>query len=403
MYKSSSIFESILTIRDIPIQPGDRWIYCAGFNVAPSFKDTQRIDCELEDLNYLSSKGARIAILSHQGSYRKGTVLHLDFLCDYLSKRLERCVRYFPENNIDQSIRWSHSLENGEIALFGNTRFHPGEEAGDEHLAAQFARLGDFVAVGGFSKAHRLHASNVKILSLLPAYATTNLLAELKPLNHMIYPFPGKSVAILGGIKLEKITKGLSLFKSIYDFVIPGGAVLNHILKEMDFQIGDSVLCDEPEAASKIVSEVLLETRGAELLLPEELIIAERKSMRNPRKITINEAVPEGFAIVDFIVSQKMEETFLTLSQESVRLLMAGTPSLVNQGFRTSSDAFIRWMSLPRVTPFMMGGDTMNDLSFNCPSSTGGGAALYYLKEKNCPVLEALLQNQMRRGASFAF
>ncbi|MBU6446098.1 MAG: phosphoglycerate kinase, partial [Verrucomicrobia bacterium] len=377
--------------------------YCAGFNVDPSFTDTQRIDCELEDLNYLSSKGARIAILSHQGSYRKGTALHLDFLCDYLSRRLEKCVRYFPENNTDQSITCSRSLENGEIALFGNTRLHAGEETGDEHLAAQFARLGDFVAVGGVSKAHRLHASNVKILSLLPAYATTNLLTELKLLNHVICPFPGKSVAILGGIKLEKITKGLSLFKAIYDFVIPAGAVLNHILKEMDFSIGDSVLCDEPEVASKIVSKVLLETERAELLLPEELIIAERKSMRNPRKITLDQAVPQGCAIVDFIVGQKMEKAFLALSQEPVRLLMAGTPSLVNQGFRTSSDAFIQWMSLPRVTPFIMGGDTMNDLSFNCPSSTGGGAALYYLKEKNCPLLEALLQNQIRWGASSVF
>lgn len=403
MSKNPLPFDSVLTIRDVKIQRGHRWVYCAGFNVDLSLKDTLRIDCEIEDIAYLLSQGARIAILSHQGSYRKGTAIHLNFVAEYLSKRLQKPVRYFSENSSEQAVRWARSLNDGEVALFGNTRFHQGEEEGDECLAAQFSRLGDFVAVGGFSKAHRVHASNVKILSFLPGYATTNLLKELKNLSEITLPFQGKSAVILGGIKLEKIEKGLHLFKDIYDLVIPGGAVLNHILKEMGFDIGDSILCDESELASQITSEIVSTIDRAPFLLPEEVIIAEKDSKSNPKKIALQDGVPKGFAIVDFVVSEKMEESFLALNQSPVRLLIAGTPCLIKHGFRTSADAFLRWQSRPKVTSFMMGGDTLSDFSLNGPSSVGGGAALYYLKEKSCPLIEVLIANQFKRRSSFVF
>ena len=75
-------------LRDHPVVPGERWVYSAGFNVGPALTDTGRIDTELDDLRGLAAAGARVALLSHQGSAKDGTARHLDYLAGYLGRCL---------------------------------------------------------------------------------------------------------------------------------------------------------------------------------------------------------------------------------------------------------------------------------------------------------------------------
>jgi len=111
------------------------------------------------------------------------------------------------------------------VVVFGNTRDHAGEEANDPELAARFALLGDQVAIGGFSKAHRSHASNVGILKHLPGCAAQSLTREITRLA----PWAGThhdtpSVAVLGGTKPEKTLLGLGCLSRTYTLVVPGAA-----------------------------------------------------------------------------------------------------------------------------------------------------------------------------------
>jgi len=391
-------FQNLVTIRDIKIIKGDRWIYSAGFNVDPSLTDTKRIDIEIPDIEFLSKAQARVAILSHQGSWKKHSACHLDFIATYLSNCLSRNVQYFPENNSPAALERVQSMQDGEIIIFGNTRFNQEEERGSLQLAKKFSKLGDYVAIGGFSKAHRCHSSNTQILRFLPGYAASGLLQEIKMLDDLIkVPPKTKSIAIIGGTKIEKITKGLKFFKSIYDFIIPGGIVLNNILKAQGISIGNSYLGDVPDMAFEHTKKILSSEGQASILLPKNLVVARKDNnnvYQDIQVVNVNDGVPHEYMIADFFLSPEARKVFLQSEGCHVRTIIAGTPCLTKDGFTTASGEILQLISDNNVESFMMGGNTLEDLSLDCPSSTGGGAALHYLVERTCPVLEALSYNQ---------
>lgn len=383
------------SLLDRRIANGERWIFSAGFNVASGMSNTSRIDSELADIARLADAGARVAVLSHQGRHKSGTALHLGDVAAYLGSRLGRNVVYVPENTTDAAVEHSHALPPGDVALFGNTRHHPGEEANEPALAARFARLGDAVAVGGFSKAHREHASNVGLLQYLPGWASHSMLVEIERLAPWSGAHPSvPSLAMLGGVKPEKTLIGLRSFSRAYDVVVPAGAVLNHVLYALDHKVGDSELGEQPERCAKATAEIL-ENPVARIHVPSRVIIARKSgnSYTDPREICVADGVPPGFAIVDFCLESWLLDLMREYCKSGCRAVLAGTPSLYLQGFRQASTQLLDWASTPRVDAILLGGDTVSELPFDGPTSTGGGSALCYLGEADLPVLRALREN----------
>ncbi|MFG3137024.1 phosphoglycerate kinase [Streptomyces sp. NPDC048211] len=374
---------------------GERWIFSAGFNVASGMHNVSRIDAEVADIARLANAGARVSVLSHQGRYKDGSAQHLGDVAAYLSGRLGKDVIYVPENTTDSAVDHSHALAPGGVALFGNTRHHPGEEANDPVLALQFARLGDAVAVGGFSKAHREHASNVGLLKCIPGWAAMSMLIELERLSPWSGTDPSvPSLAVLGGVKPEKTLVGLRNFSHTYDVVVPGGAVLNHVLRAQGYQVGNSELGEEPERCMEATLEIL-GSAAARIHVPNRVIIARRfgETFTDPREIRIAQGVPSGFAIVDFSLESWLLDLMRQFAGIGCRAVVAGTPSLYLQGFGHASTHLLNWASAPRVRAILLGGDTVSELPFAGPTSTGGGSALCYLGEADLPVLRALREN----------
>ncbi|MFE5219363.1 MULTISPECIES: phosphoglycerate kinase [unclassified Streptomyces] len=383
------------SLLDRRIVHGERWIFSAGFNVASGMPDTSRIDTELADIARLADAGARVAVLSHQGRQKDGSAQHLGDVAAYLGGRLGRNVVYVPENTTDTAVEHSRVLAPGDVVLFGNTRHHPGEEANDPQLAARFARLGDAVAVGGFSKAHREHASNVGLLKHLPGWAAHSLLVELEQLSPWSGADPSvPSLAVLGGVKPEKTLIGLHGFSSTYDVVVPGGAVLNHVLRARGYQVGDSELGEQPERCAKATAKIM-NSSAACIHVPSRVVIARRSgdSFTETREISVADGVPPGFAIVDFRLEPWLTDLMREFGNSGCRAVMAGTPSLHLQGFRHASTQLLGWASAPGVKAILLGGDTVSELPFDGPTSTGGGSALCYLGEADLPVLRALREN----------
>ncbi|AKJ10251.1 hypothetical protein ABB07_09550 [Streptomyces incarnatus] len=372
---------------------GERWIYSAGFNVGPALTDTGRIDVELADLARLSAAGARVALLSHQGSAKDGSAVHLDHVAGYLGGRLGRPVRYLPENATARARDWAAELHDGEIALFGNTRLHPGDEAADPGLARALAGLGDRVAVGGFSKAHRRHASNTGLLDHLPGYAADSLVAEARALDPWATgPGRGHAVAVLGGVKPEKTLIGLTGLTRTHRLVIPGGVVLNTLLAAAGHPVGRSELGSAPERCARAARAVLDRTGGEGIHLPRVLVVAGPDGVT--RRIRVEDGVPDDCAVVDFVI----EPWALDLVRGAERVLIAGTPGLYAQGNRHAAAAVLAARAGREATTLLLGGDTVAELPWTGPRSTGGGSALQYLVEGTCAVFEALKDNR-RRGA----
>jgi len=124
------------------VNEGDRWIYIADFNINHSgdeLKSTARINSEVKDIQRLRSKGARIAILAHQGRFEDNDTEDLDFIVPHLSSRLGITVKYFPENTTPAAVEFTKALAPGEVAIMGNTRKNKGEEENDPQLSDLFS------------------------------------------------------------------------------------------------------------------------------------------------------------------------------------------------------------------------------------------------------------------------
>lgn len=393
----SALLERLPQLRCREIQRGERWVYSAGFNVSYPLRDTSRIDCELDDLARLSAAGARVAVLAHQGSHRAGTARPLDFVARYMERQLGRAVSYVPNLLGPESLQRVDRLRDGEIALVGNTRLLAGEEAGDPRLAALFAEFGDQVAVGGFSKAHREHASNVGILRHLPGFAAQSLVKELRALEPWAGAADGRySVAVVGGLKIEKLVPGLVDFSHAYDLVIPGGAVLNALLAARGYDIGKSEVGECREAAESVAALLEGESR-AEIHLPGEVIVAPALAPdpSSARTVCVEDGVPAGYAIVDFVLGQETAERLGRL-RDGGRAVLAGTPALYSAGFRNATDALLKALAAPGVDALLLGGDTKSELPWSGRVSTGGGSALVFLATGSCPVLSALTESEQR-------
>jgi len=380
------------------VEYGQRWIYSAGFNTGADLGDPNRIEVEVPDLRGLTDAGARVAILSHQGSWAGGTAGSLAFAAEHLSRCLEQPVAYYPTNADQDALRRAEALAPGEVAVFGNTRQHEGEEAGDPELARCFSQLGQRVAIGGFSKAHRSHASNVGLLEHVPGFATHGLLDELERLDEFLDPGQRCArVGMLGGLKPEKVTKGLPLFSSLCSHVLLGGIVLNVVLHARGEAVGTSALGPDPVATLSAARAVLEGPHAERLVLPSRVW---RNSGRAADLGPVD-AHDSGAAIVDFEVDAAARQFFEARSGRRIQVLVAGTPSFVGGQFVRALDGWRELLRFPHVDAFLIGGDTVSDFALDVPRSTGGGSALSYLHDGSCAVVQALLRNQANSSLGF--
>lgn len=376
------------------VRRGERWIYSAGFNTDQALTSTARIDSELDDITALSRAGARVAVLSHQGSHRDGSAGDLAHIAAYLSRRTGREVGYHPHSADEEAPRIARAMAPGSVVLFGNTRAYSGEERGDPELARAFAPLGDLVAMGGFSKAHRAHASNTGLLELLPGYATRGLVREVDALRPWARGPARGAVAVLGGRKPEKVLAGLSGLIHRHEVLVPGGVVLNTLLSVLGHRIGASWLGTSPRRCAAVARAVVAGPHRARLHLPSTVYAAKVDARGEPRgpaeAVRLGPGgpgVPDDRAIVDFDLPDRAREGL----ERAERILVAGTPCAYRSGHTRAVDAILP--SLPGARSLLLGGDTVAELPWRGEASTGGGSALTLLADGDCAVLRALRSN----------
>lgn len=368
---------------------GQRWIFSAGFNVTDGLVEMSRVDSELADLTSLAEAGARVSVLSHRGMREDGGHLGLQDVAEYLSRRLGRAVRYLPECTGGAAVRASHTQQPGGVSLYGNTRQHEGELTNSPATARAFAELGDAVVVGGFSKAYRHHASNVGILSFLPGYAASSLATEVSRLEPWVSPGrAARTVAVLGGSKPEKTDVGLPYALREYDVVVPGGVVLNNILRQRGVEVGASSRGAEPTGAA-LASTVRTGSRPR-LHLPTRVVITHGHCQVCARTVEVSDGVPPGWRIVDFHHEPWLRAELAQLARDGGSVLIAGTPSLHARGFGEATEPFLRIIASDAVRAILLGGDTVAECDYAGETSAGGGSALHYLLHGDLPVLSAL-------------
>lgn len=291
------------SLRDLDVR-GKKILYRADLNL-PVFKgivaDKMRVNRLLPTLEYLIEQESKIIILSHFGRPSDGfdREYSLAPMANLLSEALDGHEIKFSLNCIGEDVKKAvESLQNGEILLLENLRFHKGEATNDPQFLAELASLGEIYVNDSFSTSHRKHASIVGLPEKLPSAAGFLLQEEIEKIESVLSGANSSVAAISGGSKISTKLKLLESLISKVDMIAIAGAMAHNFLKVKGYNLGKSVY----EEDMLVKTEYILskaEKEGCEIVLPEDVVIADKLAEFQECSIVSVNSVPDDKIILD--------------------------------------------------------------------------------------------------------
>jgi phosphoglycerate kinase len=386
------------TIRDVSVE-GWQVLVRVDFNVPiknGQVGEDTRIRAALPTIQYLLDHQSMVVLCSHLGRPKGGPdpVYSLAPVAEHLSKLLNRKV-IFAKDCVGLDAEGAVAeLKPGEIALLENTRFHPEEEKNDLAFAQRMAVLAKLFVNDAFGSAHRAHASTEGVAHFLPGVAGFLMEKEIefldKAANNPDHPY----VAILGGAKIsDKIGVITNLLKKV-DKLLIGGGMANTFLKAQGLPVGDSLVEESSvEIAKKIITEA-----GGKLILPEDIVIADKFDAQAQFKTIAATAVPEGWRILD--VGPATVKKFSAALKDSKLVFWNGPMGVFEfPNFAKGTRDLAQAVAVCGATTIIGGGDSVAAVTESGLAdkithiSTGGGASLEFLEGKVLPGI-AILQDK---------
>ena len=299
--------------------------------------DASRIERVAATLTGLADGGARVVVMSHFGRPRgpASPSMSLRPLAEPLSRALGgRPVGFVAACIGDAAEAAVAALEDGDILLLENLRFHAGEEKNDPAFAEALARLGDAYVGEAFSASHRAHASVVGVADHLPAYAGRLMQSELEALDAALENPRRPVAAVIGGAKVSSKLAVLGNLVGRVDLLIIGGGMANTFLHAQGIAVGKS-LCepDLADTARDIMARA--EAAGCEVILPSDAVTATRFAGGAPSRVTAIDVVGEDDMILDIgpvsaaAMADRLEGVATPPSQRRPSLSLVSTVGLV--------------------------------------------------------------------------
>jgi phosphoglycerate kinase len=382
---------------------GKRILLRADLNVPMSdgkVTDRTRLERLVPTITELADRGARVLVASHFGRPKGARVpeMSLEPVARELAKVLGRDVGFAPDCIGDVALEASASLENGQILVLENARYHAGEEGNDPQFVQSLAALADVYVNDAFSAAHRAHASTEGIAHVLPAYAGRLMQAELVALENALEAPERPVMAIVGGAKIVSKLDLLGNLIERVDHLAIGGGMANTFLNAMGVDVGKS-LCehDMADTAREILKRA--DELGCEVILPSDAVIAAEFKAGAPNRTVPVDAVPDDQMILDVGVGTIMG---LASKLENVRTLVWNGPlgafeiEPFDEGTNGVARAAADLTERGGLLSVAGGGDTVSALNHAGVAerfsyvSTAGGAFLEWLEGKALPGVAAL-------------
>ena len=282
---------------------GKRVLLRADLNVPMSdgkITDRTRLERLAPTIAELADKGARVLVVSHFGRPKGQRVaeMSLEPVARELGSILGRDVVFVPDCVGDAALEAAGGLENGQILVLENVRFHTGEEANDSAFVGSLASLADVYVNDAFSAAHRAHASTEGVAHVLPAYAGRLMQAELEALEQALGSPARPVMAVVGGAKIASKLELLGNMIERVDHLVIGGGMANTFLNAMGMDVGTS-LCEHGMAETSRDILKRADELGCEVILPSDVVVApEFKAGAENRTVPVD-AVPDDQMILD--------------------------------------------------------------------------------------------------------
>ncbi|MFG3613194.1 MULTISPECIES: phosphoglycerate kinase [Rummeliibacillus] len=386
------------TMNDVEVQ-GKRVFVRVDFNVPMEdgkITDETRIKAALPTIQALVEKGAKVILASHLGR-PKGEVkdeFRLTAVGERLSELLGKNVQKLDESIGETVEKAVEAMQDGDVILLENVRFHKGEEKNDPALAESFAKLADVYVNDAFGAAHRAHASTEGIAKYLPAVSGLLMEKELDVLGKALSNPERPFTAIIGGAKVkDKIGVIENLLEKV-DHLIIGGGLSYTFIKAQGYEIGTSLLEEDKIELAKSFIEKAAE-KGVKLHMPVDAVVANEFSKDAETKVVDIDQIPSDWMGLD--IGPKTVEEYADVIKNSKLIMWNGPMGVFEMDkFANGTKGVAKAMAETNGYTIIGGGDSAAAVEkFHVADqmdhiSTGGGASLEFMEGKELPGVVAL-------------
>ncbi|HEY0390055.1 MAG TPA: phosphoglycerate kinase [Gaiellales bacterium] len=374
------------SVRDLEVA-GKRVLVRADLNVplgeGGTVADDTRIRAALPTVELLLERGATVILCSHLGR-PKGEPkpeLSLRPVADRISELLGVDVAFGDEQ--------------GQLSLLENLRFDSREERNDPAFAAELAARADLFVQDAFGAVHRAHASTVGVAALLPAAAGLLLEAELNAFRNLLDDPDHPFVVVIGGVKVADKIGVIDRMTQLADSVLIGGAMAFTFLAADGVDVGASRHEDEDGQETARTAMADARDRGCELLLPRDVIVADRFAADAATSVVPVAEIPSGWMGLD--IGPQTAELYAGRLSGAHTIFWNGPMGVFElEPFAQGTLAVARAVAESDAVSVVGGGDSVAAVNVAGVAdaithvSTGGGAALELIEGKPLPGVEAL-------------
>lgn len=415
------------TVRDVDFR-GKRVLMRVDFNVPLKdgvIQDDVRIRAAVPTINFILGQKPRYLILmSHLGDPKKDVAkarekaekdgkpfdeakfiegkCKMKPVAERLSSLLNMPVKLAPAAIGPETKAMVENLQDGEVLMLENTRFHKEEQAKEaadrERMAKELASYADIYVNDAFGSAHRAHASTETVAKFLPAVAGLLMERELEYLGKAVTNPARPYVAVMGGAKISDKIEVIRNLMSKVDALLIGGGMMFTFYKAQGYEIGKSLLeADKIDLAQSLLEEA--KAKNIRLLLPTDTVIGDKFDNAAATQTVRVDRIPPGWMGLDI-----GPETIQMFSDEikKARTVVWNGPMGVFEmpKFATGTLAVARALAEATkagATTIVGGGDSASAIAQAglekavSHVSTGGGASLEFLEGKVLPGVAALM------------
>ncbi|MEW6105189.1 MAG: phosphoglycerate kinase [Bacillota bacterium] len=387
------------TIRDVDVK-GKRVLVRVDFNVPMNAEreitDDTRIRAALPTIKYLIDHGAKVILASHLGrpKGKPADEFRMDPVARRLSELLGKPVRKLDECVGDKVKTEVAAMNDGDVVLLENLRFHAEEEANGEGFARALADLADLYVNDAFGTAHRAHASTAGVAKFLPAVAGFLMEKEIEVMGKALADPERPFVAILGGAKVkDKVGVVRNLLDKV-DTLMIGGGMAYTFLKAQGLEVGQSILeADKIDLAKDLMEKA--RAKGVRFMLPSDVVVADRFAEDAKTRVVPVDQIPPDWQALD--IGPETVAKFSRAIADAKTVIWNGPMGVFEmKPFAEGTRGIAKALAESKATTIVGGGDSaaaLEEMGFAdkvTHVSTGGGASLEFLEGKELPGVAVL-------------
>ncbi|RCW40377.1 phosphoglycerate kinase [Halopolyspora algeriensis] len=363
--------------------------------------DDGRVRASVPTIDKLASAGARVVVTAHLG--RPKGAPDPQFSLAPVARRLGELLGAEVALADDVVASSAHAvvrgMADGSVALLENVRFDARETSKDdaerEGLADDLVGLvgSDAAFVSdGFGVVHRKQASVYDVAKKLPGFAGGLVLDEVDVLRTLTGDPQRPYVVVLGGSKVSDKLGVITALLPKVDKLVIGGGMAYTFLAAQGHDVGGSLLQEDQIASTR----QLLDEHGDKLVLPVDVVVADRFAADAQTQVVPAESIPTGWQGLD--IGPRSADRFAELLGTARTVFWNGPAGVFEfAAFAEGTRKVARAIADSDAFSVVGGGDSAAAVrSLGLPEdgfshiSTGGGASLEFLEGQELPGVAVL-------------